>query len=86
MVRVDGRQLLAADAPQHEGRLVGAGHDEAAGAGEAQPDDVRVVPLGEAHHRLKVDRVVIMLCQFVIFHSHWQNKVDSNMTDILSFL
>ena len=59
VVRVDGRQLLAADAPQHEGRLVGAGHDEAAGAGEAQPDHVRVVPLGEAHHRLRVARVVI---------------------------
>ena len=66
--------------------LVRAGHHEAARAREAQPDDVGVVSLGEAHHRLKVDRVVIMSCQFVIFHSHWQNKVDSNMTDILSFL
>ena len=57
VVRVDGGQLLAADAPQHQRCLVGARHDEAARAREAQPDDVGVVPLGEAHHRLQVARV-----------------------------
>ena len=54
VVGVDGGQLLAADAPHDERRLVGARHDEAAGAGEPQADHVGVVPLREAHHRLDV--------------------------------
>ena len=56
MVRVYCGQLLAADAPQHERRLVRTRHHEAAGAREPEADDVGVVPLGEAHHRLQVAR------------------------------
>ena len=51
VVRVDGGELLAANAPHDERRLVRARHHEAAGAREPEADDVGVVALREAHLR-----------------------------------